>query len=147
MRAGFGCWEAAVSANAAVATAMTVETAVRNDRSPMHIISAMLHLGSERPLAVIGRSWRCRRWCLVRVRIGTDGARTRYSGAHDVVGDHHGLCLQLARSQRLKIGSVIGAQNDRFTVERCTPVSIELDLVQQPGQRAACRPTRVGTAG
>ena len=43
MRAGFGCWEAAVNANAAVATAMAVETAVRNDRSPMHIISAMLH--------------------------------------------------------------------------------------------------------
>lgn len=58
---------------------------------------------------------------------------TRCSGAHDVVGDHHGLCLQLARSQRLTIGRLIGAQNDRFTVERCTPVSIELDLVQQPG--------------
>ena len=52
----------------------------------------------------------------MRVRIGTDGARTRYSGALDVVGDHHGLCLQLARSQRLEIGSVVGAQDNRLAV-------------------------------
>ena len=52
----------------------------------------------------------------MRVRIGTDGARTRYSGALDVVGDHHGLCLQLARSQRLEIGSVVGAKDNSLAV-------------------------------
>ena len=65
MRAGFCCWEAAVNANATVATAEVVTTAVRNDRSPMHAIGAMLlhwPRGGHWPYPVgagcAGRYWR-----------------------------------------------------------------------------------------
>jgi hypothetical protein len=107
-----------------------------------------------------------------KVALGDSPDRNRrcstcYSGADDLVGDHHGLCLPLAISAPQN-RSVIGAQNDRFTVERCTvdrprgpasqtrdarhagdhPVSIELDFVQPAGPRRWFgRPGRAGTAG
>jgi hypothetical protein len=38
---------------------------------------------------------------------------------HDVIGDEDRLCLSLARSQRLEIGSGIGPQNSRLAIEHC----------------------------